>query len=197
MTKKESKEKRIMDILTAAIDIFIEKGYESSSMNEIAARAGISKGGLYHHFSSKDLILIYANQKLMEPCTEMLFTAHQTPTAYEGLNYYIDQYLNYWSTRKKELTFFTISMNKAITLSGISEIYEAYIENYISVLEALFQKGIDQEEFICHNPKGRAISLISALDGILVYLVLDQKIKLEESIKNFIEVFLEPLKKPH
>ena len=49
MTKNESKDQRINDILEAAVDIFVEKGYENTSMNEIAAHAGISKGGLYHH----------------------------------------------------------------------------------------------------------------------------------------------------
>jgi AcrR family transcriptional regulator len=72
MTKKEDKKKRIDSILSAAVDVFIEKGYEGASMNEIAARAGISKGGLYHHFISKDMVLLYANQKLLEPCEELM-----------------------------------------------------------------------------------------------------------------------------
>lgn len=40
-------------ILTAALDIFLEKGYHNSTSEEIAKRAGVAKGTLYQYFSSK------------------------------------------------------------------------------------------------------------------------------------------------
>ncbi|MBP2653945.1 MAG: transcriptional regulator TetR family, partial [Firmicutes bacterium] len=55
---KEPKEKRISDILDSAITEFLENGYEKTSMEAIARRAKLTKGGLYHHFSSKDEILL-------------------------------------------------------------------------------------------------------------------------------------------
>ncbi|MFP4513800.1 MAG: TetR/AcrR family transcriptional regulator [Acidimicrobiales bacterium] len=41
-------------LLAAAIDEFVERGYDSASINRILAEAGVSKGQLYHHFSSKE-----------------------------------------------------------------------------------------------------------------------------------------------
>lgn len=37
-------------ILTAALDIFLEKGYHNSTSEEIAKRAGVAKGTLYQYF---------------------------------------------------------------------------------------------------------------------------------------------------
>ena len=54
MTQNLSKDQRISSILDAAIEEFLEKGYERASMEAIAKRAGLSKGGLYHHFINKD-----------------------------------------------------------------------------------------------------------------------------------------------
>ncbi|MET9799699.1 ScbR family autoregulator-binding transcription factor [Streptomyces sp. NPDC006368] len=43
-------------ILEAAADVFGERGYDAASTNEILARAGLTRGALYHHFPSKEAI---------------------------------------------------------------------------------------------------------------------------------------------
>jgi TetR/AcrR family transcriptional regulator, cholesterol catabolism regulator len=45
------------EILRAAARLFQQQGYDATSMNDIAAALKLSKGGLYHHFQSKDEIL--------------------------------------------------------------------------------------------------------------------------------------------
>ena len=72
MARKKPREERTGEIIQAAVDEFLECGYDGASMEAIAKKAGISKGGLYHHFSSKDEILLMANQKLNEPVAEMM-----------------------------------------------------------------------------------------------------------------------------
>lgn len=61
MTKKskrdlarEEKQKIIKEV---ALELFSEKGYAATSVNEIAKKAAISKGLLYHYFSSKEELL--------------------------------------------------------------------------------------------------------------------------------------------
>lgn len=45
------------EILRAAEQLFCQKGYEATSMQEIVQLAGVSKGGIYHHFASKEEIV--------------------------------------------------------------------------------------------------------------------------------------------
>jgi TetR/AcrR family transcriptional regulator, cholesterol catabolism regulator len=45
------------EILRTAARLFQERGYDATSMNDVAAALKLSKGGLYHHFQSKDEIL--------------------------------------------------------------------------------------------------------------------------------------------
>ena len=47
---------RVLQILTESARLFARKGYEGTSMRDIAEACGISKSLLYHHFSSKDEI---------------------------------------------------------------------------------------------------------------------------------------------
>ncbi len=57
-------------ILETALDLFIERGYEKTSLREIAERIGVTKPALYYHFASKEEILetliepIFTGQKL-------------------------------------------------------------------------------------------------------------------------------------
>ena len=45
------------EMLRAAARLFHQRGYDATSMNDVAAALKLSKGGLYHHFQSKDEIL--------------------------------------------------------------------------------------------------------------------------------------------
>lgn len=55
--KGEKGEKRKQELLKIAYRMFINKGYEETSIDEIIAEAHIAKGTYYYHFSSKDELL--------------------------------------------------------------------------------------------------------------------------------------------
>ncbi len=59
MTKfvRKSKEERMYEIRTAALDIFINKGYTASTMDEIIDSLELSKGTVYRYYPSKTSIL--------------------------------------------------------------------------------------------------------------------------------------------
>lgn len=51
------KEDRKKELIKLAYELFITKGYENTSVDEIIAKAGIAKGTFYYHFESKEAIL--------------------------------------------------------------------------------------------------------------------------------------------
>lgn len=44
-------------ILAAAVDLFADHGYDATSVSQVISRAGVAKGGFYHHFASKEELL--------------------------------------------------------------------------------------------------------------------------------------------
>jgi AcrR family transcriptional regulator len=44
-------------ILNCAVDLFAQQGYDATSVTQVIERAGLTKGGFYHHFASKDALL--------------------------------------------------------------------------------------------------------------------------------------------
>lgn len=61
---------RRKEILGVARDIFSEKGFERTSMAEIAAKVGIVEGALYKHFGGKRELLFEATRAFYEPLIE-------------------------------------------------------------------------------------------------------------------------------
>lgn len=57
MTRKEQKEVKKMQIIQAALDLFVERGYYGTKTIQISKRAGISEGLLFHYFSTKEILL--------------------------------------------------------------------------------------------------------------------------------------------
>lgn len=54
---KKSPDVRRNELLDSAQALFFSKGYEATTVADIMERAGVSKGGFYHHFSAKEDLL--------------------------------------------------------------------------------------------------------------------------------------------
>ncbi len=53
-------------VIDAALDEFAEKDFEAASLNNIIARAGISKGSMYHYFANKEDLYLYLINHVLE-----------------------------------------------------------------------------------------------------------------------------------
>jgi len=58
----------IASIISAAGELFTARGFAATSIDDIARRAGVAKGAVYHHFDSKEQIF----QRVFEQMTEAL-----------------------------------------------------------------------------------------------------------------------------
>jgi AcrR family transcriptional regulator len=63
---KRPAEERRQQLLEAALGLFMKNGVRETSMDEISHKAGLTKGALYFHFSSKDDLLFQLVKSLHE-----------------------------------------------------------------------------------------------------------------------------------
>ncbi len=54
--RRRRKDARPQELTAAALALFVEKGYAATRLDEVAARAGVSKGTLYLYFDSKEAL---------------------------------------------------------------------------------------------------------------------------------------------
>lgn len=67
--ERRTREDRVDDILSAAVAVFVEKGYEATAVSEIAARIGVVEGTIYKYFDSKRELLL----RVLEHWYEQMF----------------------------------------------------------------------------------------------------------------------------
>ena len=58
MARNKYPEETVQRILEIAFHLFTTKGYEKTSIQDIVDALGMSKGAIYHHFKSKEEILL-------------------------------------------------------------------------------------------------------------------------------------------
>lgn len=57
-------------LIEATLDLLLSKGYAGTTAVDIAARAGLTRGALAHHFASKDELVVVAFDKLLTNVTD-------------------------------------------------------------------------------------------------------------------------------
>lgn len=67
ITRPESKARTRQRLIDEADRLFRERGYAATSIEQIAAAAGVTKGAVYGHFASKEDLLLSANEDLPTP----------------------------------------------------------------------------------------------------------------------------------
>lgn len=71
---------RRADLVRAAWGVFAERGYEKATIAEVIERAGVSKGGFYHHFKSKEDLLEAVTMAVSEDALRGLTTLFDDPS---------------------------------------------------------------------------------------------------------------------
>lgn len=74
MARNKYPEETVNLILETATRLFVQKGYEHTSIQDIINNlGGLSKGAIYHHFKSKEEILVAVTNRLAEESNKKLF----------------------------------------------------------------------------------------------------------------------------
>ena len=59
-------------LLLVAVDVFTERGYDGTSMDQLSHASGLSKSSLYHHIDGKEHLLRMALERALDPLLAVL-----------------------------------------------------------------------------------------------------------------------------
>jgi AcrR family transcriptional regulator len=99
--------RRRKKILDAAVDLFQQKGYLATTVDDIAARAGITKRTLYHHMGHKETILSEIHSRFIEEGLERWeAVSREGGTATEMLRRLIGEHIRIVAEHRNEIAVF-------------------------------------------------------------------------------------------
>src|SRR5438309_8599885 len=99
MTRHLPEQARRDQILAAARSCFVNRGYHPTRMEDIASTAGLSKGGVYFHFQSKQEVFDALVNEEFERSMALLKSVTESPTSVaEKMQILGSHYLEHFST---------------------------------------------------------------------------------------------------
>jgi AcrR family transcriptional regulator len=142
MAVNKAPEQRREEIFEAALSCFNLNGYYQTSIDEIAACAGISKGGIYHHFSSKKELVIelFRNRvnRYFEYLTEQVRGAAD---AAQGLNVLVKKSGEIFQEHEPVLRFCLEFVAMSSRETEFREEVAAMYRHRVATVSALIQEG--------------------------------------------------------
>lgn len=170
--RERRKEARPGELLDAALDLFVEKGFTATRAEEVAARAGVSKGTLFLYFQSKEELFKAVVRENISGRFKEWNEEFETfeGTAAEMLSYCMT---SWWervgATRASGIT--KLMMSEAGNFPEITAFYQQeVIQPGQTLIRRIMQRGIDRGEF-------RAMDLDYAIYSVIapmIFLVLSK-----------------------
>ena len=147
--RRRRKEARPSELTAAALDLFVERGFAATRLDEVAARAGVSKGTLYLYFDSKEALFKAVVEEAIVP---LLVAAEQQMAEYQGSSFELLRRLlfGWWEqiggTRLAGMPKLIIAESH-----NFPEVAQYYHDKVLArgrgLLRAVLQRGISQGEF--------------------------------------------------
>jgi TetR/AcrR family acrAB operon transcriptional repressor len=195
-TAKEVEQNK-KNILLAALDVFAEKGFNSTKMEDIATRANSSRGAIYWHFKNKQEIFIYLlkkGYKEVDMGLEDIFTKEISHI--EKIREYMRTFLSFVANNS---LFRSICKIAYLSQNEIKEYYEKIYQDLKyyhtkTVLDLVLGSMKDGDISSDRDPKVVTLEIICFLDGVQYVSITGEELKLYKVIDTMVDDFLKILK---
>jgi AcrR family transcriptional regulator len=191
-TAERSKVRRILD---AAASVFASRGYNDARMDDVAEEAGVSKGGLYLHFPSKDALFDGLVGYVVGHETRRLAAAKaaEGPVA-DRLAGFFHEYAKDLLAMEKFYPIILEVYSRSYRHASLRRVLQRYIDLYVGELAVLIDEGIEKGEFRPVDAKDVALELICLLEGLaLVWAVDPERLPIPETADRWVRLVLDGL----
>lgn len=161
------KDARPQELVAAALDLFVERGYAATRLDDVAAQAGVSKGTLYLYFTNKeDLFKAVVRENVLP----VLGEAEETIRAYQGPStaLFRELMLSWWERigSTKAAGIAKLIMAESCNFPGVAAFYhEEVISRAKALLVSMLNRGIERGEF-------RPIDPAHATDVVMAPMIM-------------------------
>jgi TetR/AcrR family transcriptional regulator, cholesterol catabolism regulator len=182
------------EILRTAARLFQQQGYDGTSMNDVAAALKLSKGGLYHHFQSKDEILFNLMSHAMDITEEQVIAPVKSIANPEDrLRALIRRHIGVvLSERDREITVM-LHENHPLTpalrkrINARKKDYVHFVENLIAEVQTA--RGGPSKRTV--TPRAAAFALLGMINWIYQWYRPDGSLQEESLVQQYTEIFFQ------
>lgn len=199
------KEARPGELLAAALDLFVEKGFAATRAEEVAARAGVSKGTLFLYFQSKEELF---KAVVLETLAGRFEAWSVEINSFEGSTAEMLRYaMNEWwkhlgATKASGIS--KLMMSEARNFPELAEFYhQEVIVPGQKLIEVILQRGIDRGEFTVPDMRYAVLGVMAPMVFLINWkhslgmctALMSSPIDPDQFINNQLQIMLQGLVK--
>ena len=188
---QSTQDKRKHQILDAALQVIVSKGYEGSSMSDIVKQSKLSKGAIYWYYSSKkEVYLALVNHWVhrYSPTLNLLIEEDQSASVQlKGLfNFFITQYEADQTVFKAIAVFWSLASRD----NDFKEKFDKVYSEFFTLIEKIIIKGVESNEFKNIDTKIASLSIMVNIESAIWFTLFENygisATKYMTTITNFI-----------
>lgn len=196
--RKRRKEARPSELTAAALALFVEKGFAATRLEDVAQRAGVSKGTLYLYFDSKEALFKAVIQEGVVP---VVAQGEAIAAQHEGSSFtLLERLLDNWWTGIGLTDFAGIPKLMVAESRNFPEVAGFYYENVIlrarALIGAALERGMASGEFRRMDVETTIEVLVAPILMLLIWrhsMVCCQEVPVEP--RNYLSIHLDLLRK--
>lgn len=193
MTKHKSPDERAEQILTAAKKCFLEKGFFATKMDEIAAESGLSKGGIYFHFDSKQEIFRALVQQEFDDAVNTMDAITDSADAVSAKLATLGMHFGELFEQSDNPRFGLIMGEMGLRDPEVQQLLATLQKMYFERIERLLHLSMEQGEMRRVDPRAAAVFFKGVIDGIQINYAIGVEIDLETVIATAVDVVMHGL----
>jgi len=196
MPKIVNRDKKRSEIAQKAIEVLAKRGFQATTIQEIADAAGLGKGTIYHYFKTKEEILLVVSEQIF----------HEMERSFGAALLRIDEPMEKLSTLIEEALHVTDDIEYLFiiyTELWLMNVRDGHYGDFIGVmknlhndLKNLVAKMIEEgkkQKFWAKDTDSDALAsyLISSFDGVIAHYMMDKEsFDMKRVTKEFIRFLL-------
>jgi AcrR family transcriptional regulator len=184
-------------IMQAAVACFAQHGYAGTGVAEICRRAGVTKGGFYHHFPSKQALFLELFERWLSTLDDQLMSLRAgADTVPEGLRQMAGVMGQLFQVASGQVPMFLEFWNQAARDPEIWRVIIAPYRRYQAFFAEMIKAGTEEGSLRPVDPETAAQALVSLAVGLMLQGALDSEgADWGQVTKESIDIFLEGIAK--
>ena len=194
---RNDKQNRKHQILNAAFEVFVRKGYAKTTMDDIVVVSKLSKGALYHYYKSKkELFLSLIDHWEIYTFKDFYDKKSQDKKASDILRFFGENVIKTLNTKKHayiaEIEFRAMS-NQDIEIRNRSNIL---YRKLLDLFEKVINKGIKENEFKNLDVRKTSMTFLAIFQSITWFVIMkEESVSPEDYIRDSIELIINSISK--
>jgi len=180
------------DILEAAAQVFRQKGYHGSSMEDIARAVNLQKPSLYHHVSSKQEILLALLNRALELLLERISAiSNQDIPADEKLREMVRAYLQILA-ENTDLSAVLLFEHRSLERKQHAR-HVPHRDRFEVLWRGVLEEGVASRLFTCDDPALATRAILGVLNWTITWYHPDGTLEIDEIADRYSSLLLNGL----